>query len=126
MLMIKPFLFLKRNRLRKKGEIYKLLLAISLDMTTMFYSLLLIGYFAVAFYFEGQVPTYLIELMNQFATILEGRIWLIVTIIPIAYLYDSIKRPGVLFSSAEYMLTILPYERKHVWVLVAIDKWLKS
>src|SRR5699024_289151 len=107
-------------------RIYKLLLAISFDATIIFYLTLLIGYFTFAIYQAGQIPPFFIEFTHQFAIIIEERISLIVTIVPVIYLYQSIRSPGVLFSTSEYMLTILPYDQKKIWLLTAMEKWIKS
>src|SRR5690625_5035953 len=54
------------------------------------------------------------------------RIWSIMTIIPLAMLFRSFQYPGVMFSTAEYTLTILPYQTSRVWMIVALERWLKA
>lgn len=124
--MMKQILFLKRNRIRKKSKLYKQVLLLSFDFTSLFYTLLVIGYIIVAVSLEGNLTVLIDEKMVQLEAFTMERFWLIVTIVPLAQVIRSFQQPGVIFSTAEYMLTILPHSTLHVWRLTAFERWLKA
>src|SRR5699024_8489949 len=55
----------------------------------------------------------------------ERNIWLFISIFPVAYIFRSLRSPGIVFSSSEYQLSILPYRLRHIWNVLVFDKWLK-
>src|SRR5690625_1180245 len=124
--MIKQYLFLKRNRLRKKSKIYKQLIVLTFDFTSLFYALLVIGYMIIAILLEVDSTLLLQTKVIQFEAFTIDQFWVIVTALPLIYLIRAFKQPGVIFSTAEYTLTILPHTVRQVWVVIAAARWLKA
>lgn len=125
-LMINTHLFLLRNRTRKKWKVYQQFFQLVFDFTSLVYALLVIGYFAVAIILEGNVALVFKQSMLQLEAFTIDRFWHIVTILPLFYLLRAFQQPGITFSTAEYVLTILPNKPAHVWLLAAINRWLKA
>lgn len=126
--MIRAYFFIKRERIRKKVSLYKLFLSTTLDMVSLFYVAILFGYGLFAFYQVGEIPEFIkqiVELIDYFFARTE---WFIVPVIflPIYFISQSFTRPGVLFSSAEYLLSILPFRRNRLWFLTYMEKLVKS
>lgn len=124
--MIKMYFFIKRNRLRKKWTLLKQFISLTLDFTTVFYTLIFVGYFVVAFLLEGSISFGWTERIRQFEPIVIQSFWYIATVVPIARLTMAFQQPGITFSSAEYHLSLLPYSRMKIWLLLAIERWLKA
>lgn len=124
--MIKQILFIKRNRIRKKWKLNKQVILLSFDLTSLFYMLIVIGYFAFAIISEGNLKILFTEKMIQLEAFTVERFWVILTAIPIVYIIRSFQQPGVLFSTAEYILTILPHTVQEIWRTVALERWAKS
>lgn len=125
-MMVKIYLFIKRNRLRKKWKLIKQFISLTVDFTTLFYAFILIAYFMYALISEGSYQFQFFKTIGQIELIAHDYVWYIVTIIPIARLIQAFQSPGVLFSSAEYQLTVLPYSRSKVWFTVAVERWMKA
>lgn len=116
---------IKRNRLRRKMKMYQLAFGVLVDRTTAFYLLLLGGYIIVGFFIVGD---FINDYYEQFMMVEEfaaSRFWLILTILPLRYLNQSFSKPGVMFSSSEYQLSLLPYSRRDIWLRSVFGKWLK-
>ena len=105
---------IKRNRRRRKKKMYQLAFGVLVDRTTAFYLLLLGGYIIVGFFIVGD---FINDYYEQFMMIEEfaaSRFWLILTILPLRYLNQSFSKPGVMFSSSEYQLSLLPLSLIHI------------
>src|SRR5699024_1252764 len=113
--MIKQILFIKRNRVRKKAILYKQLFLLTFDFTSLFYSLLVIGYFLFAIIVEGNVNEQLTEIMTRLEIFSMGYFWIIASVIPVIYFVQSFKHPGIHFSTSEFLLTLLPHTTQQVW-----------
>src|SRR5690625_3031177 len=124
--MIKQLLFIKRSRLRKKSKLYKQVVLLSFDFTSLLYLLLVIGYFVTVIILEGNIINLFNEKMIQIEAFTVERFWIILTAIPIVYIIRSFQQPGVIFSTAEYTLTILPHTAQEVWSAVSFERWAKS
>ena len=124
--MIKQILFIKRNRVRKKAILYKQLFLLTFDFTSLFYSLLVIGYFLFAIIVEGNVNEQLTEIMTRLETFSMGYFWIIASVIPIIYVVQSFKHPGIHFSTSEFLLTLLPHTTQQVWNVLVCERWLKA
>lgn len=124
--MIKQILFIKRNRVRKKAILYKQLFLLTFDFTSLFYSLLVIGYFLFAIIVEGNVNEQLTEIMTRLETFSMGYFWKIATVIPVIYVVQSFKHPGIHFSTSEFLLTLLPHTTQQVWNVLVCERWLKA
>lgn len=123
--MLKIYFFIKRNRIRKKWLSLKQLISLTIDFTTLFYGLIILGYFIFALIAEGFSLDFIYS-FTEIELLARNNIWYIITIIPIAKLMQAFQSPGVLISSAEYQLTILPYSRMKVWLTAAVERWLKD
>lgn len=122
----KAYKLIKKNRLRRKVDIYKLAFGVLVDRTTAIYLLLLIAYLFASVFIVGDLVE---DYYDQFMIIEEvaiARFWLITTILPIRYILQSFGKPGIIFSSTEYQLSLLPYHRKEIWLLCVIEKWIKQ
>lgn len=126
--MIKAYIFVKRERLRKKIAIYRLLYSITFDIVTIFYLSLLAGYFIFSLIKVGELPTIVYEINWFIASIFndQQRILWILLALPLLYTMRSFQRPGVLFSSAEWLLSILPYSRKSLWTISYFETLVKK
>ncbi|MEN2466941.1 hypothetical protein [Ornithinibacillus sp. JPR2-1] len=116
---------IRRGRARKKMKVYKKMMALSFDLTTSLYSLIVGGYvFASIFIFNDILAAY----QDQFLFIeeqLTERFWLIFSILPLRYVFQSFRNPGILITSSEYQLAMLPYEMKRIVLFTALEKWVK-
>ncbi|WP_026908586.1 hypothetical protein [Paucisalibacillus globulus] len=117
---------IRSNRFRKKRMIKKQLAQISFDKTTILYSLIVGGYvFASIFIFND----FMRQFQDEFIFIeqqMEERFWLILTIVPIRYVFKSFRNPGVLITSSEYQLGMLPHSIKSIAYFVVIEQWMKQ
>jgi len=118
--------FLLKNRLHKKRKIYKQLLRLSLDVTVIIYTVIMVGYIVAAIIMEGTIWQRIDDIIVQLDAFLYERISILITVLPFIHLIRAYKQPGVIFSRAEYVLTILPHERRRVWLIVAMQRWLKA
>ncbi|GGA84306.1 hypothetical protein [Ornithinibacillus halotolerans] len=118
--------FIKQNRIRKKRKVRKQFVQLNFDLTTTIYSLVLVGYlFATIFIFND----FLGQFHEQFMFIesqMVDRFWLILTIVPIRFIFKSFREPGILITNSEYQLAMLPHSIKKIAVFVMVEKWLKS
>ncbi|GIO27130.1 hypothetical protein [Ornithinibacillus bavariensis] len=118
--------FIRLNRFRKKKEIKKRLVAMSIDKTTAFYLLVVGGYlFASIFIFNDYLAMYQDEFLfiEQQA---EMRFWLILMIVPIRYVFQAFRFPGLFISSSEYQLGMLPFSMRRITLYIALEKWVKQ
>src|SRR5699024_7664734 len=124
--LISTYLFMKKNRLRKKGKIYKQAIGVMIDPVIAFYLLLFGGCVIVSFFGLGD---FIKAYHDNFIFIEEqaaSRFWLILTILPLRYMMQSFSNPGVIFSSSEYQLGMLPFAKEKIWLVTVIEKWLKQ
>ncbi|QDP39137.1 hypothetical protein [Radiobacillus deserti] len=119
---VSAYLDLKKNRWKKKKTIYKLALNVSLDVTISIYlSLFLImGLFIIYDTLQQYQEQFL--LVGQMVDAYGPNLMLVFLV---RYVSGSFTRPGVLFSSAELQLSLLPYSLKQLWFCVVVEKWLK-
>lgn len=123
--LYQAYKLIKRNRFRRKKKMYQLALSVMVDRTTFFYLLVIGGYAFVSFFIIGDIIS---DYEEQFMIIEEvavTRFWLFLTILPIRYLNQAFSHPGVMFSSSEYQLSLLPYSRREIWFKTVLEKWLK-
>ncbi|WP_047985419.1 hypothetical protein [Ornithinibacillus californiensis] len=119
------YLPVRKGRFRKKKAVYKTLVALSFDIITIIYSIIVGGYvFASIFIFNDFFKVFQDEF--QFVeTQLNERFWLILSIVPLRYIFQSFRNPGITITSSEYQLGMLPYSIKRIAFFVAIEKWIK-
>lgn len=125
--MLKTYLFVRRERSRKKASLYKQLFSITLDWQTIPYLLILAGYFIYAFVQVDEMPLFLQQINVHFVNLLQQKDNIIFgfSIVPILYVVQSFQRPGVLFSSSEFLLSILPHRRETIWLYSALERFIK-
>ncbi|MDL4840137.1 hypothetical protein [Aquibacillus rhizosphaerae] len=114
---------IRRGRWNKKKKLYKLAFGLSFDLTISIYVGLFTLFGGVILYdtiqqysgFFSEIERFL---LNNYLTIL-----LVLIIRP---LIGAANRPGILFSSAELQLSLLPYSIKELILLCMIEKWKKT
>lgn len=122
---IKAYSLIKKNRLVRKLKTYKLALSVGIDKTTAIY-LIIIGIYVLFSFFI--LNDFINDYSNSFLYWEERakeNIWQILTILPLGYIIQSFSKPGVVFSSSEYQLSLLPFSRGKIWLFTALEKWLK-
>lgn len=126
--MIRTYIFVKGKRIRKKISLYKLFLSTTLDKTSLFYIAILFSYSLFAFYRIGEVPDFIKQIFGFIDNVFAHPEWLLIPLLllPLYFIFQSFSRPGVLFSSAEFLLAILPFKRQRLWLLTFLEKLLKS
>src|SRR5690625_3907762 len=126
--MVNQYIFVKRQRVRKKMAIYKLLFSLSLDVTTLLYISILIGYVIFAIVRVGEVPPVVLKIFTQIRTNSQENLYqqLPFLLLPIFYFVRSFSHPGVLFSSGEYLLATLPNRREIIWFYSFLQKSLQQ
>src|SRR5690625_2682538 len=124
--MFSMYLFLKKNRFRKKLHLNKMAFSLMFDWTSLFYTLLLVGYITIAIIIEWDFTNWSYNTTVFLDGIAVERIWSIMTVVPLAMLFRSFQFPGVLYSTAEYTLTVLPHKTSRIWLFVAMERWVKS
>lgn len=120
------YLFIKKNRFRKKSAIYKQAIGVTVDPVIAIYLALIGGYAIVSFFILGD---FISDYHDNFIFIEEqatSRFWLILTILPLRYITQSFSMPGVIFSSSEYQLGMLPFAKEKIWLVSVVEKWLKQ
>lgn len=105
---------------------YKLAFSVVVDKTTAIYLLLIGGYLFASFFILGDFVNEHYDFFMMIEEQAEKRLWLIVTILPIRYVTQSFRMPGIVFSSSEYKLSLLPYEREKIWLACVFAKWRKT
>ncbi|HEX6594138.1 MAG TPA: hypothetical protein VF095_06080 [Bacillota bacterium] len=120
------YLFIRKNRFRKKIKMYKMVFQMFVDRTIAIYLFLLSGYAIIGLFIAGDfIRDYEAELLfiDKHATTF---FWSIAVLLPLWFFVQSFRHPGVLFSSSEDQLSLLPYPRQRIWWLVVYEKWLKQ
>lgn len=124
--LVRAFLFIKNNRFRKKVTLYKTAISYMVDFTIAIYLLLIVGYVIASIFIVGDaIQTYqhYFKLAGEQALM---RYWMVAAILPMRYVVGSFSQPGVLFSSSEYQLGVLPFAKEKVWMYCVIEKWIKQ
>lgn len=123
--MIKLFLLLKRGRFQKKSHLYKRVWLMSFDIMILFYAAVFLGYIIWAFVRDGNIAGIISQFTLQMEEISIDYFWVIMTVIPIALLFRTFSRPGIMISSAEYTATMLTYTKSQIWWMAACARWVK-
>lgn len=117
------YTYLKKNRMKKKQTLYKLALGISIDKTIAIYLAFTIAFgLFIAFDFIERYESWFTNLEAMLSTYYLTAM-LIFLIRPVM---ASFTKPGILFSSAEFQISLLPYEKKKLWLYCVLEKWLKT
>lgn len=116
---------IKRSRFQKKWQTYKTMYSMSIDKTILIYVFIAIAYGLTALIMSGSFH----QDVGPFFAFIEERgrenIALIASLYPLRYIFQSFRRPGIVFSSTEYQLSMLPYSLRSIWNVVVFGKWLK-
>src|SRR5690625_1329100 len=123
--MIKLFLLLKRGRFQKKSHLYKRVWLMSFDIMLLFYVVVLLGYIIWALVKDGNLAGTISQFTIQLEELSIDYFWVIMTVIPIALLFRTFSRPGIMISSAEYTVTMLTYTKTQIWWMAACARWIK-
>lgn len=120
----KAYSLLKKSRFHKKMKMNKKAMDVMVDKTTVIYSLLMGAYIFSSLFIFGDI----FEELNGYFQLMEENagagFWILLTALPIRYIMKSFREPGLIFSSSEYQLSLLPYSRGKVWLLSLIEKWI--
>lgn len=109
----------QKNRTGKKRKLYKLAFGFAFDKTIAVYSSFFVLFAVMMVYNTLQ------QFESLFTTIEEvvSANYLMVVILSILRLLSmSSTRSGVLFSSAEFMLSMLPFRKERLWLFCALNK----
>lgn len=125
--MFKSYLYIKHKRIRKKTKLYRLYCSIILDATSLIYIAVLFGYGLFAIYHNGGIPAFIPQAISYMTKALENESYILTfsAFLPLLFLNKSFRQAGLLFSSAEYLLSILPHSRKKLWRLLYLEKIMK-
>src|SRR5690625_4023190 len=118
--MFSMYLFLKKNRFRKKLHLNKMAFSLMFDWTSLFYTVLLVGYITIAIIIEGDFTNWSYNTTVFLDGIAMERIWSIMTVVPLAMLFRSFQFTGVLFSTAVFTLTVLQLKNIHIIIIVVM------
>src|SRR5699024_9758067 len=118
------FRLIKKNRFRKK--MYEMVFRMFVDRTIAIYLCLLAGYVLSGLFIVND----LINVFEKQFLLLNNQapqyFWSVLLVIPLLFLLQSFRHPGVLFSSSELQLSRLPYSKRLIWWYLVFEKWLKS
>src|SRR5690625_3067093 len=92
--LINAYLFIKKNRFRKKSKIYRQAIVMMIDPVIAIYLLLFGGYVIASFFILGD---FISDHHDNFIFVEEqaaSRFWLILTILPLRYITQSFRMPG--------------------------------
>lgn len=119
--------WIKRNRLIKKVNLYKLALGVAIDRTIAIYSVAFSLYFIIGSIvaFDGN-EFFKQQWISQVEHILVDIYPYLPTFLPILFIFSSFRDPGILFARAEYQLTWLPYSKNKIWLWIVLEKWGKQ
>ncbi|MFC4402053.1 hypothetical protein [Gracilibacillus xinjiangensis] len=115
--------FIRKSRRRKKQQLYKLAFGVALDRTISIYlsCFVFIGLFII--YDELKK---LQQWVFEWETIIEPYMPILIVGLFMRAIISSFFHPGILFTSAEYKMTTLPYIKKHVWFVTFIESIAKN
>lgn len=122
---LRAYWLIRRGRFAKKKKVYKQVAGIVFDLTTAIYVAALVGYIGVSLFLTGNISE---ELAPFFAFVEENAskgYLLLLSVLPIRYIVRSFQHPGILFSTSEYQLGLLPFRREKIWVLILVGKLIK-
>ncbi|SDL92358.1 hypothetical protein [Sediminibacillus halophilus] len=115
--------YVKRHRFRKKSKLYKLAFGVSFDVTISIYlgAFLLFGFFILHETLQESADRIL--QLQSFVTANYLNLVLVLFVRPVI---TSFTRPGVLFSSAELKLSMLPFSKQQLWQYCIGERLLKT
>ncbi len=113
----------KKHRSRKKAKLYKLAFGVSFDVTISIYlgAFIIFGLFILHETLKESAN--MILQIESFVTANYLNLMLVLLVRPVV---TSFTRPGVLFSSAELKLSMLPFSKQQLWQYCTGEKILKT
>lgn len=117
---------IKRNRFIRKFHTYKLALNVVIDKTIAIYLLVMGLYGLAGFFIANDLIHDYYDHFQLWEAELQENFRTIFTVLPIIYIIQAFKNPGVTFSSSEYQLSLLPYAREKIWLLTVFERWIKQ
>ncbi|WP_199868562.1 hypothetical protein [Virgibacillus senegalensis] len=113
---------MKKHRFRKKAKLYKLAFGVSFDVTISIYlgAFMVFGFFILHETLQESADKIL--QLQSFISANYLNLMLILLVRPFVFSYT---RPGILFSSAELKLSMLPFSVYQIWQFCIADKILK-
>ncbi|SDQ90460.1 hypothetical protein [Virgibacillus salinus] len=122
---LRAYWLIRRGRFAKKKKVYKQVAAVVFDLTTAIYVAALVGYIGMSLFLTGNIT----EELAPFFTFVEENAskgyLLLLSVLPIRYIVRSFQHPGILFSTSEYQLGLLPFKREKIWAFIYVEKLLK-
>ena len=115
--------YVKSNRKKKRRELNRMALRILLDKTTAFY--LAIFGLMFSFWLRDQFVLYQ-PTFDWIEMLLSDNFFSVISLAIIRPLLASTTRPGVLFSSSDLFLSMLPYDQKKLWQFHVLDRLKKA
>ncbi|MFC4560210.1 hypothetical protein ACFO3D_18805 [Virgibacillus kekensis] len=119
------FLFIRKARFHKKLKIYKQVAALVFDLTTAIYTVALLGYLGITMFVTGDI----IQELEPYFSMVEKNASIgysvLLSVLPIRYVFSSFRQPGLLFSTSEFQLGLLPFRRGKIWTFVLVEKMLR-
>ncbi|KAB8137967.1 hypothetical protein F9U64_07050 [Gracilibacillus oryzae] len=115
--------FIRKSRRTKKQKLYKLAFGVALDKTIAIY----LSFFLVMAFF--MIYDQLIQfqpLFEKMQAAAEPFMPIVILGLFIRTIILSFHSPGILFTSAEYKMTTLPYLKQHVWFHTFIEAIAKA
>ncbi|WP_226038167.1 hypothetical protein [Aquibacillus saliphilus] len=119
---LNAYINVKKNRIKKKQKLYKLALGVSLDVTISIYLAAFIVFGGLILYSEIQQYQAQIFKVEE---ILKSNYQSVIYLIILRSMIGSFVRPGIVFSSAELMLSLLPHSRNQLWKYCLLEKLIK-
>lgn len=122
----KASLFLDRGKLRKKLNLYKQAFAVVIDGVSILYigGILLYLLFAFVRSFDELSFPFLHETLPTYFTEFSENVWVIFIAFGFRYVIGSFLSPGLLFTSTQYKLTVLPYSIATLWFIQFVKRSL--
>ncbi|PWU68053.1 MULTISPECIES: hypothetical protein [Gracilibacillus] len=117
------FLFLRKNRIKKKQKLYNLALGVAFDWTISIY----VGFYIVVL--MAMVYDAVSQFENWFYSIeqlADQWIPLMVVALMVRTIILSFHSPGISFSSADWKAATLPILRQYVWLFTYFEAILKT
>lgn len=119
----KTYRYVKANRKQKRRKLNRMAMRILFDKTSAFY----LGIFGLLFSFWLRDQFVLsMPFFQGLEKFLSASFFGIISLALIRPLLASFTRPGVLFSSSDLFLSMLPYDQKKLWQLHVIDRIKKA
>lgn len=123
---VRANLFMRYKRFRKKLHLNMMGLKVLFDVTTAIYSLILVAYLVAAFFITNDEINEMHDSFIMIEAEMRKHFWFILTVLPFRYVMQSFQSPGIIFSTSEHKLSMLPFARIRVWLFACVVKWARN